>query len=154
MARWAGGRGRHIGTVAAGLVVALPALRTRGVNLTVVTLGLGYTISEVVLANPQWANSPTARARRSATWTCSGSSGTRPNTRIGGRCVSGRITRGRVVVANLRRSRTGQRLLAVRTNERAAASLGISVVAVKLYAFGVAAASRRSRCPRRGSGAT
>ena len=44
-----------------------------------------------------------------------------------------------VVVANLRRSRTGRRLIAVRTNERAAASLGISVVGVKLYAFAVAA---------------
>ena len=42
-------------------------------------------------------------------------------------------------MANLRRSRTGRRLIAVRTNERAAASLGISVVGVKLYAFAVAA---------------
>ena len=33
-----------------------------------------------------------------------------------------------LVVANLRRSRTGRRLIAVRTNERAAASLGISRV--------------------------
>ena len=42
-------------------------------------------------------------------------------------------------MANLRRSRTGRRLLAVRTNERAAASLGISVFGVKLYAFAVSA---------------
>jgi sulfate-transporting ATPase len=45
-----------------------------------------------------------------------------------------------LLVANLRRSRTGRRLLAVRTNERAAASLGISVFGVKLYAFAVSAA--------------
>jgi len=45
-----------------------------------------------------------------------------------------------LMVANLRRSRTGRRLIAVRTNERAAASLGVSVFAVKLYAFGVASA--------------
>ena len=44
-----------------------------------------------------------------------------------------------LLVANLRRSRTGRRLLAVRTNERAAASLGISVFGVKLYAFAVSA---------------
>src|SRR5207245_2689686 len=37
-------------------------------------------------------------------------------------------------------SRTGRRLIAVRTNERAAASLGISVFTAKLYAFGVASA--------------
>ena len=42
-------------------------------------------------------------------------------------------------MANLRRSRTGRRLVAVRTNERAAASLGISVVGVKLFAFSVSA---------------
>src|SRR5262249_992529 len=42
-----------------------------------------------------------------------------------------------LLVANLRRSRTGRRLIAVRTNERAAASLGISVFGVKLYAFAV-----------------
>ena len=45
-----------------------------------------------------------------------------------------------LVVANLRRGRAGVRLLAVRSNERAAASLGIGVVAAKVYAFGVAAA--------------
>ena len=44
-----------------------------------------------------------------------------------------------LLVANLRRSRTGRRLLAVRTNERAAASLGISVFGVKLYAFALSA---------------
>ncbi len=43
------------------------------------------------------------------------------------------------LVANLRRSRAGRRLLAVRTNERAAAALGIGVFGAKLYAFGLAA---------------
>ena len=45
-----------------------------------------------------------------------------------------------LMVANLRRGRVGARMLAVRSNERAAASLGIGVVAAKVYAFGVAAA--------------
>jgi sulfate-transporting ATPase len=44
-----------------------------------------------------------------------------------------------LAVANLRRGRSGRRLLAVRSNERAAASLGISVAGVKLYAFWLAA---------------
>ena len=39
------------------------------------------------------------------------------------------------VIRNLRRSPIGRRLLAVRSNERAAASLGVNVVGVKLYAF-------------------
>ena len=41
-------------------------------------------------------------------------------------------------VANLRRGRSGRRLLAVRDNERAAASVGVSVVGAKLYAFSFA----------------
>ena len=41
-------------------------------------------------------------------------------------------------VASIRRGVVGRRLIAVRTNERAAAALGISVFGVKLYAFGVA----------------
>ena len=45
-----------------------------------------------------------------------------------------------LIVANLRRGRSGRRLIAVRTNERAAAALGISVPGAKLYAFAVAAA--------------
>ena len=45
-----------------------------------------------------------------------------------------------LLVANLRRGRVGARLLAVRSNERAAASLGINVIAAKVYAFAVAAA--------------
>ena len=44
-----------------------------------------------------------------------------------------------IAVANLRRGRSGRRLIAVRTNERAAAALGISVPGAKLYAFGVSA---------------
>ena len=43
-----------------------------------------------------------------------------------------------IAVANLRRGRTGRRLLAVRSNERAAAAMGISVTGMKLYAFAVA----------------
>jgi sulfate-transporting ATPase len=45
-----------------------------------------------------------------------------------------------LLVANLRRGRVGSRLLAVRSNERAAASLGVNVIAAKVYAFAVAAA--------------
>jgi ABC-type branched-subunit amino acid transport system ATPase component len=40
-----------------------------------------------------------------------------------------------LMVANLRRGRAGRRLIAVRTNERAAAAMGISVSGAKTYAF-------------------
>jgi ABC-type branched-subunit amino acid transport system ATPase component len=45
-----------------------------------------------------------------------------------------------VIVANLRRSGSGRRMIAVRDNERAAAGLGVNVVTTKLWAFGIAAA--------------
>jgi sulfate-transporting ATPase len=45
-----------------------------------------------------------------------------------------------LVVANLRRGRAGRRLIAVRANERAAASLGVSIVGAKVYAFAISAA--------------
>ena len=48
-----------------------------------------------------------------------------------------------LAVANVRRGRTGRRMIAVRTNERAAAALGISVRGVKLYAFGLSAGPTR-----------
>ena len=44
-----------------------------------------------------------------------------------------------LVVANLRRGRAGRRLLAVRTNERAAAAIGVNVFQTKLYAFTLSA---------------
>ena len=43
-------------------------------------------------------------------------------------------------MANLRRGRAGRRLLAVRTNERAAAAIGVNVFEAKLYAFTLSAA--------------
>lgn len=43
-------------------------------------------------------------------------------------------------MSTVRRGRVGRRLIAVRTNERAAASLGISVFAAKIYAFALYAA--------------
>ena len=45
-----------------------------------------------------------------------------------------------VGVANVRRGRSGRRLIAVRTNERAAAALGINVMVAKLFAFSFASA--------------
>jgi sulfate-transporting ATPase len=45
-----------------------------------------------------------------------------------------------VLVTNVRRGRSGRRLIAVRTNERAAATLGINVMAAKLFAFSLASA--------------
>jgi len=128
-------------TIPAGMVFALPALRTRGVNLAVVTLGLGFTVSQVILANPSWIGEPADGGTKIGTVKLFGidvNAVAHPQ-RWALVCLIALVLVG-LLVANLRRSRTGRRLIAVRTNERAAASLGVSVFGVKLYAFGVASA--------------
>ncbi len=128
-------------TIPVGLLFALPALRTRGVNLAVVTLGLGFTVSEVVFANANYLGPPIDGGTKIGVIKLFGidvhpSSGYEHRWALV--CFAALILVG-LMVANLRRSRTGRRLIAVRTNERAAASLGVSVFSVKLYAFAVAA---------------
>ena len=128
-------------TIPAGMVFALPALRTRGVNLAGVTLGLGFTVSQVILANPSWIGEPADGGTKIGTVKLFGidvNAVAHPQ-RWAMVCLVALVLVG-LLVANLRRSRTGRRLIAVRTNERAAASLGVSVFGVKLYAFGVASA--------------
>jgi ABC-type branched-subunit amino acid transport system ATPase component/branched-subunit amino acid ABC-type transport system permease component len=123
-----------------GVVFAIPALRTRGVNLAVVTLGLGFAVQQVVFSNQYFTGD-------------FGSVTTIGRIEVFGWDVSAADHPGRylvvclgvfvlaaLMVANLRRSGWGRRLIAVRNNERAAASLGISVFGAKLYAFSVAAA--------------
>ena len=52
--------------------------------------------------------------------------------------VLGCLTVSAVAVANLRRGASGRRMIAVRGNERAAASLGINVYTTKVFAFAIA----------------
>ncbi len=127
------------GSVPIGLLFALPAVRTRGVKLAIITLGLGAALDEMVLENPQYT-------------------GGLQGTNVGVRHLFGLNIDGiehperyaafvfvlfvlaALAVTNLRRGRAGRRLIAVRTNERAAAALGISPWSAKLYAFGLSAA--------------
>ena len=128
-------------TIPVGLVFAVPALRTRGVNLAVVTLGLGFLVSEVVFANPHYLGEVLDGGTRIGPVTLFGIEVDAFNHPHAWATVSIVLfVLLSLLVANLRRSRTGHRLIAVRTNERAAASLGISVFGVKLYAFAVSAA--------------
>ena len=127
-------------TIPVGLVFAVPALRTRGVNLAVVTLGLGFLVSEVVFANPRYLGDVLdggTRIERVELFGIQVDAFNHPHAWAAVNLVCFVLLA--LLVANLRRSRTGRRLLAVRTNERAAASLGISVFGVKLYAFAVSA---------------
>ena len=126
-----------LGTVPLGLAFALPAVRTRGVNLAIVTLGLGLAVQAIVFDNSEWNGGigGTVMGRQ----TVFGIS----IDRIDHPEAYGILTLVcflvvAVMVANVRRGRVGRRLIAVRTNERAAAALGINIVGAKLYAFGLA----------------
>lgn len=127
------------GTIPIGLIVALPALRTRGVNLAVVTIGLALCIDELVLENTNYTGGLVGTVVKPPTlfgWSIY--SVPYPD-RYAAVCTVVFVLAA-LLVANLRRGAAGRRLLAVRANERAAESLGISVVGAKLYAFGLGAA--------------
>ncbi|MFF3850762.1 ATP-binding cassette domain-containing protein [Streptomyces sp. NPDC002328] len=130
-----------LGTVPIGLLFALPAVRTRGVNLAIITLGLGTTLEAMVFRNTDLATTPGSDgiAVGKQTLFGIGISGVDHPQRYAA-VVLVLFVAATLVVANVRRSRTGRRLIAVRANERAAAALGIDVRAAKLYAFGLSAA--------------
>ncbi len=139
-----------IGALAAtvvGLLIAVSALRVRGVSLVVVTLAAAVALEQFGFLNVRWGGGFT------------GSPVTQPE--LGGLDLSphagfrgvddkipspvfGFLVLGAVIllamlVANVRRSSLGQRMLAVRSNERAAAAAGINVRNTKLAGFGIAA---------------
>jgi sulfate-transporting ATPase len=117
-----------------GVVVGLAGVRTRGVYLAILTLGLAISLEAVVFANSTFSGGPSGYNVGDTT--------------VFGIDVNGLFYPERyatfalivlvlvaLAIANLRRSRAGRRLIAVRTNERAAAALGVSVMQAKLYAF-------------------
>lgn len=127
-----------LAAAAVGVVVGIPALRTRGVNLAIVTLGLGLALEDLVFLNPNYTGGVGGTVVQPPTFFgLSLNPVTDPkNYAIFSLVVFVLVA---IVVSNIRRSRSGRRLVAVRANERAAASLGISVTGSKLYAFALAA---------------
>jgi sulfate-transporting ATPase len=127
-------------TVPLGALVALPAVRVRGVNLAVVTLSLATVISSMILANPTFTGgtfgSTTVPAPAIFGWSVE--SVAHPE-RYALVSLTLLVLMG-AMVANLRRGTSGRRLVAVRANERGAASLGVRVAGAKVYAFAVGAA--------------
>jgi branched-subunit amino acid ABC-type transport system permease component len=132
--------------VVVGLVVGLPAVRIRGVQLAVVTIAAAVALQGLYFENdvitqlragvPAYIKDPTifgidvgARSAREQN--------ENPAFVIFGAIV---LALCAIAVANIRRSGAGRRFLAVRSNERAAAAAGINVSRTKLLAFGISAA--------------
>ena len=126
-------------TVPLGLLVALPAVRARGVNLAVATLGLAIVIESVILSNPDYNGGPIEGTRVPDPHLFSWNLNSVKHPERYALLVLALLLLSALMVANLRRGRAGRRLIAVRDNERAAASLGVNVATAKLYAFAVGA---------------
>ncbi|MGH9210523.1 MAG: ABC transporter permease [Acidimicrobiales bacterium] len=133
------------GVTLLGLLTAVSALRVRGVSLAVVTLAAAVAIEQFVFVNATWGGgaggSPVAQPELfgielGTNASYRGLDGKLPSP-VFGFVVLGVALALCLLVANLRRSSLGQRMLAVRSNERAAAAGGINVRNVKLAAFGI-----------------
>jgi branched-chain amino acid transport system permease protein len=124
-----------------GVAVGLPALRIRGAQLAVVTLAGAIAIQQLVFANPALTpfegnliNGPTLLG-----WNLEVRRATDLTTTAFAATVLIIIGALAVAVARLLAGATGQSFLAVRSNERAAAGVGIDVARTKLAGFALAA---------------
>jgi branched-chain amino acid transport system permease protein len=127
-----------------GLLVGIPALRVRGVNLAVVTLAGAVAVEELVFKNPVLVGGVAGRRvpepRLFGLDLGIGGPDTTSYPRpVFGLLVLVVLTALALAVVGLRDSRLGRRFLAVRSNERAAAAVGVSVEGTKLAGFALSA---------------
>ncbi len=127
-----------VAIVPLGLLIGLPALRTRGVNLAVVTLGLASILAAQLFNDENRTGGYTGlQVGKLHLFGIDVNAISHPQRYSILSLLA--VALAGLAVANVRRSGTGRQLLAVRSNERAAASLGISLARSKLYAFSVGA---------------
>jgi len=123
-----------VAVVPAAVVVALAGVRTRGVALAIVTLGLAFSLEAIIFTNTQFTGGPEGFVTDDPHLLGLPVGGLEYPARFATLTLVLLVLIG-LAVANLRRGRAGRRLIAVRTNERAAAAMGISVAGAKVYAF-------------------
>jgi len=133
-----------IAAVILGVLISIPALRIRGVQLAVVTLAAVVAIEDLLLRNEplMGAGAATTNPTPDPNWF---------GVEVG--ALDEKTFRtdywkytifalifvaiGGLIVANLRRGILGRRFLAIRSNERAAAAAGVDVARTKMIGFGV-----------------
>ncbi|MET9289081.1 branched-chain amino acid ABC transporter permease/ATP-binding protein [Nocardia beijingensis] len=127
---------------AVGVVVGLPALRVRGLPLTVVTLALAVFVEAFWFRNPSLnggvQGAPIDSPRLFGIDLGIGAGTAYPRLAFGILCLVVLTVVG-LGVAWLRRSSLGTDMLAVRANERSAAAAGIDVSRTKLVTFALGA---------------
>ena len=124
-----------------GVSIGIPALRIRGAQLAAVTLAAAVAIEQFVFNNPSF--SPISGNPIPDPHLFGLDLAVRRGTDLArlpfGLLVLFALALAALAVANLMRSASGRAMLAVRSNERAAAAAGINVAAIKLVAFGFSA---------------
>ena len=134
--------------VAIGAVTAFSAVRVRGVSLAVVTLAGAVAIDSFGFQNTTWGGGGLGSPVPEMKWFgvdfgpnagFRGIDGNQPSPVFGWVALIC-VVLCCVGVGYLRRGKLGQQMLAVRSNERAAAAASINPRTVKLYAFVIAAA--------------
>ena len=130
-----------------GLVTAVSALRVRGVALAVVTIAAAVAVFNFGFVNPTWGGGATGSPvpdpklfgiNLGPTASFRGLDGNLPSPVFGWVALAATVLLSLLVIS-VRRGILGQRMLAVRSNERAAAAAAIDVRNVKLIAFGISA---------------
>jgi len=127
-----------------GVAAGVSALRVRGVSLAVVTLAAALAMEQALFNNTSFGGTagvsvppprlfgidlgPKADFR--------GLDGNEPSPMFGFLVLAVTVALG-LYVAHLRRTGLGRRMLAVRSNERAAAAAGVDVRSVKIAAFAI-----------------
>src|SRR5215475_6255882 len=130
-----------------GMVTAASAVRVRGVSLSVVTLAGAVAIENFGFVNTTWGGGLSGSPVPEMKWfgvdigpqsSFRGVDGNLPSPVFGWVALACCVLLC-VAVGFIRRGPLGQRMLAVRSNERAAAAAAINPRTVKLYAFTIAA---------------
>jgi branched-chain amino acid transport system permease protein len=127
-----------------GVAIGLSALRVRGVSLAVVTLAAALAMEQALFANTSFGGIGGLRVPPPELFGRSigpdagfrGLDNSEPSPVFGFLVLAVTVALG-VYVANLRRTSLGRQMLAVRSNERAAAAAGVNVRSVKVAAFAI-----------------
>ncbi len=125
-----------------GVLIGLPALRLRGVNLAVVTLSAALVLDSMVFSWTWFTGGLGGTVVGNPSllgWNLGVSEGNAYPRVIFGILVLLIVCGIGLLVARLRRSPAGRMMIAVRSNERAAAAAGIDVNRTKIFAFALSA---------------
>jgi ABC-type branched-subunit amino acid transport system permease subunit len=125
-----------------GILIGLPALRLRGVNLAVVTLAAAFALDAILFNDDAFTGGLGGSKVPPPTlfgWDLGIAKGDSYPRVLFGVVVLIIVCLVGLLVARLRNAPAGRMFIAVRSNERAASAVGIDVARTKLLAFGLSA---------------